>query len=200
LNAAQVSYVNELASNKPADLTADETRRWDNAVQWYAQGIQQDLERQAAREIVPFTTMFHVGAKDGVQELHVEDIMGETMRRAEEGTIGYGLGYADLEAKEFTRYLDEVAMDYVWNVILDGTEYAIVGGTDKDKELAAGALQEMVQRELTGNFVAFANGDYRDNSFATGIRRAEDPKAAHAALKVSDVVKTYLAQVTGLSK
>jgi hypothetical protein len=200
LSAEQVKYVNELATNKPADLTADEERRWDNAIQWYTKGIQDSFAAQEARNIVPFQTVFHVGAMEGIEELHVEDIMGETMRRAEEGTIGYGLGYADLEAKEFTRYLDEVAMDFVWNVILDGKEYTIVGGTDKDKELAAGALQEMVQRELTGNFVAFANGDYRDNSFATGIRRSEDPQATLAGFKVSEVVKTYLAQVCGLSK
>ena len=200
LTAEQVRYVNELVFNKPEDLTKDEEKRWDNAVNWYKQGIQWDLERQEASRIVPFATAFHIGAKEGMEEIHVEDIMGETMARAEEGTLMYGLGYQDLTPEEFTRYLDDVAMDYIYDVIIEGKEFAIVGGSRKDKELAAGALQSMLQRELTGNFVAFANGDYRDNSYAAGIRRSDDPKATLDGFKVAPKVKAYLAQICGLSK
>jgi hypothetical protein len=222
LDVTQVKIVNELCVNKPEGITSDEETRWDDAVNWYKQAIQWDLERQAIRTVASFTTKFHIGLEKvysrvatniliddkpavlvrpvGTVEIHVEDIMGETMKRAEEGTIGYGLGYEDLAPAEFTRYLDEVAMDYVYEVILNGTNYSVVGGTDKDKELAAGALQQLLQKELTGNFYAFANGDYRDNSFATSIRRDADPKAALAALKVCDEVKAYLGNITGANK
>jgi hypothetical protein len=221
LDAEQVKMVANIVANKP-ELTADEDRKWENAVHWFKEAIKRDFEAQARKEIVPFRIVFHIGPKKvkvrratnitvngrdayavrmvDAPELHVEDIMGEAMERAAEGTLMWGLGYADLRPEEFTRYLDEVATTYVWNAILHGQEYAITGGTDKDKELAAGALQSLLQRELTGNFVAFVNGDYRDNSFATGIRRSENPQAELDGFKLAPEIKKYLAEVCGLSK
>jgi hypothetical protein len=187
LSESQAELVFELADNKPEGLTDNESERWDNAVHWLTQSLGWAQEREAAKNIAPFTTKFFAGVREGAVELHIEDIMGDTLYRAETNQLGWGLGYDDLFAAEFVRYLDEVAIDYVYEVIMNGTEYAVVGGTDKDKELASGALQEMLQRELNWTWVR-------------GVRRDADQAAALAELKVSDEVKGYIAQVIGLNK
>lgn len=183
----QMELVFELAENKPEGLTDSESERWDNAVNWLAQALGWAAEREAARNIKPFATKFFMGEKEGAVELHIEDIMGDTLYRAETDQLGWGLGYDDLMATEFVRYLDEIAIDYVYDVITNGTEYTIVGGRELDKQLASGALQEMLQRELNYNWVR-------------GARRDENPAQAVAEMKVAKEVKDYIAEVIGLKK
>ena len=136
-------------------------------------------------------------------KLNITDVMGDTLFRAESGTLGWGLGYEDLNTTEFVRYLDESVIDYVYEVIMDGTEFCIVaepmdGDTEadaesarkkaeRDMELAAGALQEMLQREINYTFVR-------------GVRRDANPLEALLNLKVCDEVKGYIAEVAGLLK
>jgi hypothetical protein len=210
LSESQAELIFELADSKPEDLTEKESAKWDNAVHWLTQALGWAAEREAARNIAPFTQKFFAGIAPRttikvdtdllindketfltrpakVVELHVEDIMGDTLYRAENDMLGWGLGYDDLNAAEFVRYLDEVAIDYVYDVILNGTTYAIVGGEDKDKELASGALQEMLQRELNYTWVR-------------GVRRDANQSAALAELKVSKEAKDYIATVVGLKK
>ena len=197
---------------KPDGMTEEENKRWDGAVEWYIKAIGWAAERAAARNIEPFYQSFFAGVttkkailfnpvfKDkgamkvvlnrpvfGMKEIHVEEVMADTLYRAETGQLGWGLGYDDLTPTDFVRYLDESAIEFVYDVILDDAEYAIVGGTDKDKELCAGALQVMLQREI-------------QNTWMYGVRRDEKPLDALLELKVSPTVKAYIADVLGLFK
>ena len=170
---------------KPEDITESESKRWDMAIQFLAQSLVWAEEREAARNIKPFARKFFQGRVKGAVELPVDEVMGDTMYRAKTGQLGWGLGYEDLNPTEFVRYLDEVAMDKVYEVIKHGTAFSIVQGeqgTKKDVELAAGALQEMLQREL--GFV-----------FIKGVRRDADPEKALATLGICKEVKDYIHDV-----
>lgn len=188
LDAAQSEMVFELADSKPEDLTDAESEKWDKAVFWLAQSLQWAADREEARKIPAFADKFHIGVKEGTIELNIEDdVMSDTLYRTEQGTLGWGLGYDDLNATEFVRYLDEVAIDYVYQVITEGVEFSLVGGSDKDKELAAGALQAMLQREL--------------NTWIWGVRRDADQKELfETGMNVCEEVRAYLAGVVGVSK
>lgn len=208
LSAEQIEAITELVENKPEGLTRYEEEKWNNAIFWFTESIGWDLERKERAQQALFTQHFFPGVVTSKKivfegkvngktpfmripasmvELHVEDIMGDAMYRDEQGSLGWGLGYQDLSSEEFVRYLDEHAIDRVYDVILEGKEFSIVGGTDKDKELAAGALQVMLQNELNWTFVK-------------GIRRDENPMESLLKLKVTDDVKYYIATVCGLLK
>lgn len=196
----------------PEDVTEAEEKRWNKAVAQYVMSIGWATERAAARNIEPFYQSFFAGVTTkkavfftpnfeskgamkvvlnrpvfGMKEIHVEEVMADTLYRAETGQLGWGLGYDDLTPTDFVRYLDESAIEFVYDVILDDVEYAIVGGTAKDKELVAGALQVMLQREI-------------NNTWMYGVRRDEKPLDALLELKVSPTVKAYIAEVLGLFK
>jgi hypothetical protein len=106
--------------------------------------------------------------------------------------------YDDLEAFEFTRRLDDIALDLVWSVIKDGTRYVVVGDDVKEVELVAGALQDMLQKELTENFYVFADGTRRNVSLVHNIKNDEDPEEALERLEACDEVKDYVAELLGL--
>lgn len=222
LDEGQHTIIREM--EKPEGITDNESERWDNAMFWYNQSIGWAKEREAARNIAPFYQHFFagdvkekkvvfegtIGGKTpfinrpaNMVKLNITDVMGDTLFRAESGTLGWGLGYEDLNTTEFVRYLDESVIDYVYEVIMDGTEFCIVaepmdGDTEadaesarkkaeRDMELAAGALQEMLQREINYTFVR-------------GVRRDANPLEALLNLKVCDEVKGYIAEVAGLLK
>ena len=210
LSAEQIDIITDIVDNKPEGMTFYEAEKWDKAVFWFTEAIGWELEAQARRQQELFPTHFFPGVvtskkivfegtvkgkrpflripvlAGSMTEIHVEDIMGDTLYRAEQGSLGWGLGYEDLSTDEFVRYLDESAIDYVYDVILDGKEFCIVGGSDKDKELASGALQVMLQQELNWIFIK-------------GVRRDAEPLEALLKLKVSDDVKYYIAGVVGLT-
>lgn len=211
LSAEQIDIISEIVENKPEGITPYEEEKWNKAIFWFGEAIGWELEAQARRQQELFPTHFFPGvvtskkmvfegtvkgkrpflripvSAGSMTEIHVEDIMGDTLYRAEQGSLGWGLGYEDLSADEFVRYLDESAIDYVYDVILDGKEFCIVGGSDKDKELASGALQTMLQQELNWTFVK-------------GVRRDVAPLEALLKLKVTDDVKYYIANIVGLNK
>ena len=186
LDASQLEIVTELANNKPSDLTEAESNKWDKAVHFLSQAIIWDMERQEASKQEAFAQKFFDHEVEGAVELTVKDVMGETLFRAENDMIGYGLGYEDLLPTEFVNYLDEVALDYVYDVISNGTAFYISGGTFKDRELASGALQKMLQREV--------------NQLVYGVRRSADMVDAIANLKMSNEVKAYIAKAVNVSK
>jgi hypothetical protein len=215
LTEEQAEAVFELADNKPEGMTAHEDAKWDVAVYWLAQAIVRAQEREEARKfpaIAPFffstkDVKLAVEQEDGsvveapahLEEIDVEWVMGETMSREDE--IGYGLGYKDLMATEFTRYLNDRAMDYVYRVIENGERFVIVAGEEgdaKDVELATGALQQMLQIELTNNYYVFADGSRRDASLVSNIKKEADPKEALEVLNACEEVKAYIAELLGL--
>lgn len=210
LTEEQVEYVFELADNKPEDLTARESGRWDAAVRMLAQAIVWAQEREEMENIPAFARKFFAGYQEGLVQIHVHKILGEIKERSHQGSFGFGQGYEDLTAPELVRYLDVEALDYVFDVIVDGVSYCVVYDkdeplfyedgerieyTDEDVALVADALQEMLQQQLTRNFVAYANGDYRDVSLLAGIRRAEKPAEELENLKACKEVKDYLASL-----
>jgi hypothetical protein len=212
LDEAQAEAIFELADNKPEGLTDAENDKWDLAVYWLAQAIVRAQEREESKKIPAFAPYFfdttnvvlEVEQEDGtvieapahLEEIKVEWVMGETMDREDE--IGYGMGYKDLMPTEFTRYLNDKAMDYVYRVIESGQRFVLVGDDAKDVELATGALQHMLQIELTNNYYVFADGSRRDASLVSNVKRDADPKAALEALNVCDDVKFYIADLLGL--
>ena len=217
LDEEQATIIFDMAANKPSNLTVKEDERWDKAVQGLVNAIQWAQEREEANNVALYKTVFHTTPVEGAKAIDLTEIIADTMFRMEEKSIGYGLGYADLDAAEFVRYLDEVAIDYVYDYILNGTEYYVtadftvdyfahhhdaranaefeeaMGRSQRDIELVAGALQHMLQSELTGNFYSFANGDYREASLVTGVKRAENQAAALGELNVNDDIKDYIA-------
>jgi hypothetical protein len=216
LDDAQAEAIFEIADNKPEELTDEENRRWDAAVVALANAIIRAQEREEARRYPAFATHFFTTKKVNMLiesgmlkgknaylvrpaklvEIDVEEVMGETMEREDE--IGYGMGYKDLLPTEFTRYLNDRAMDYVYRVIENGERFVLVGEDNKDVELAAGALQHMVQIELTQNYYVFADGARRDASLVKNIKNDADPEAALEELKACDEVKGYIAELLGL--
>lgn len=209
LDEKQAEMVFALADNKPADLTDAESVKWDKAVFWLGESIGWAMDREEVRKQSLFPQKFFAGVKEGTTELHVELVMGEKMNRQtifksmEEITGDAGADkdkkynanrndfihdvYDDLEASEFVRYLDDAALDYVYEAIVEGTDFSLVGGTDADKTLAAAALQSMLQTEVNYTFVR-------------GVRRDVDAAAAIEALKVCDATKAYIAMVVKLTK
>jgi hypothetical protein len=217
LDEEQAAVIFDMAAKKPSNLTAKEEERWDKAVQGLVNAIQWAQEREEANNVALYKTVFHTTPVEGAKAIDLTEIIADTMFRMEENSIGYGLGYSDLDSAEFVRYLDEVAIDYVYDYILNGTEYYVTANftvdyfahhhdaranrefndaidrSERDIELVAGALQHMLQSELTGNFYSFANGDYREASLVTGVKRAENQAAALGELNVNDDIKDYIA-------
>lgn len=201
LTDEQAALIFDLADNKPDGMTEYEAKRWDAAIGALANALVRLEEQEAAADIPMFDQVFFEGAqpqREGLIELHVEQVMGEAMRRDAEGTFQYGEGYGDMTPDEFVRYLDENALDYVWDVIVEGKEFSIVGGGAIEKHLAAASLQSMLQAELTKNFYSFATGDYREASLLSGVRKEQDPAEVLADMNISERVKSYLALVLGL--
>jgi hypothetical protein len=217
LDESQAEAIFELADNKPEGLTDSEDAKWDLAVYWLAQAIIRAQEREEARKYEAFAPHFFTTDdvvlqyenEDGtvteekaeLTEIEVDWVMGETMSREDE--IGYGLGYKDLLPTEFSRYLNDSALDYVYRVITNGERFVVVAGEEgdaKDVELAAGALQHMLQIELTQNYYVFADGQRRDASLVSNVKKDADPAAALANLNACDEVKDYIAELAGLNK
>lgn len=222
---AQADMVFEMAANKPEGLTDDESRRWDKAVFWLTEAIGWAEDREAAENIEFFARKFHAVDTEHSVHIDIDKVMAEKLERLghsefksmndlmakdgevadEDGKQQYNVNrgdyihavYDDLEGHELARYLDEGAMEFIYNVLIHGTEYTIVGGTDADNELAADAMQFLLQSELTRKWERYADGASRDSSLAGAIRRDADPTQALAELMLCDEVKAYLSEVTG---
>ena len=190
LTENQADIIFDLVDNKPEGLTSYEDTKWDNATFWFGQSLVWAQERAEARNIAPFATKFFTEYKEGAEELTVEMVMGDAIYRNEQGSFGYGLGYADLNAEEFVRHLDENVLNYVYDVIVSGKEFYItvgneesfVNGTQADVELAAQALQIKLQREINSTWIY-------------GARRAENPAEAIAEFRINDDVKAYVKSI-----
>lgn len=179
LTEAQADIIFDLVENKPEGLTSYEDTKWNNATFWFGQSLVWAAERAEARNIAPFATKFHMEAVEGAEELTIEMVMGDAMYRNEQGSFGYGLGYNDLNADEFVRHLDENTMNNIYDVIVDGKEFYVTGGTAKERELAVGALQVKLQREI-------------NNTWVYGARRAENPAETIANYGLTAEVKDYI--------
>lgn len=143
-------------------------------------------------------------------ELHIDDVMAEKLEKASHSefnsmgdlmdTDGDDSGeynarrndyihavYDDLTNAEFVRHLDDNARNYVDDVIENNTYYTIVGGSERDKALAAGAMQELLQNEMQWTWLK-------------GIRRDENPLVALLEAQISEEAKAYIVEVLGLLK
>lgn len=141
-------------------------------------------------------------------ELHIDDIMAEKLEKASHSdfnTMGDLMDiegddsgqynarrndyihavYDDLTNAEFVRHLDDNARNYVDDVIENNTYYTIVGGSERDKALAAGALQELLQNEMQWTWLK-------------GVRRDENPLEALIQAQISEEAKAYIVEVLGL--
>jgi hypothetical protein len=224
----------------PEGYTARHAERWDNAVNWFTQSLEWAAERLAAQSRPDFARKFFAGIegymaakgltetpdlqKLGVKEIHIEDVLSETMFRIAEGGLlnGYeemfeefGLerGYEDLEPKDFIRFVDESAIEYILEGLVSGSEFVIVGGKKKyeldaeealaqevfgvkdryadiniteDAELLTDTMQLMLQRQV--------------NSLLYGVNRSADKVEAFDELNVCEEALFYIAQNAGLLK
>lgn len=138
-------------------------------------------------------------------ELHIDDVMAEKLEKASHSDFDsmedlmdlsgetYNARrndyihsvYDDLTEAEFVRHLDDNARNYVDDVIENNTYYTIVGGSERDKALAAGAMQELLQREMQWTWLK-------------GIRRDENPLHALIEAQISEEAKAYIVEVLGL--
>lgn len=201
---AQADAVFEMADAPPADMTEQEATKWTNAVYWLGQALGWAEEKEAAKHQPLFTQKFFSGIREGAIELHIEDVMGEKLSRKEASEFSTMTElassnkinrndyihsvYDDLNASEFSRYLDDAAMDYVYTVIETGQDFCVVGGKASDTKLAIESLQHMLQTELTTGFY----------SLAKGINRDADPAACLEQLKACAEVKAYLKSIAKL--
>lgn len=224
----------------PEDLTEKQVERWNNAVYWFEESLKWAAERVAASNRPDYAQKFYAGidgymaAKGlketpdlmalGVREVHIEEVLFETINRVVNGTLrkgyedmfeAYGLekGYEDLQPKDFIRFLDDVAMDYVLDSLVDGAEYVVVGGKksismddeekfaieffgeqDKfktvdvasDANLVAATMQLMLQRQING--------------LLYGVNRSENKVDAFTELNICEEALLYVAQHAGLLK
>lgn len=151
-------------------------------------------------EKVPFITR---PAK--MVELHIDDVMAEKLEKASHSDFASMEDLMDLEGNtynarrndyihavyddltnaEFVRHLDDNARNYVDDVIENNTYYTIVGGSARDKALAAGAMQELLQNEMQWTWLK-------------GIRRDENPLEALIEAAISEEAKAYIVEVLGL--
>jgi hypothetical protein len=225
---------------KPEGLTERQSERWDTAVHWFEESLEWAKQREAAKNRPDFAKKFFAGidgymaakglteAPDlmalGVREVHIEDVLFETINRVVKGSLKDGYekmfedfhlekGYEDLEPKDFIRFLDDKAMDYVLDCLADGNEYVVVGGkkdiemddeekyaieyfgaedqykkvkVEEDAGLVADTLQLMFQRQING--------------LLYGINRSEDKVDAFSELNVAEEVLYYIAEHAGLLK
>lgn len=187
LTKEQADIVFAYAQNKPEGMDKRTEAAYDSAVKWLFNSLQRVLDGDA--EVKGFGKHFFEGkGKDGIN-VKVDDFLAETRYREEHDMLGYGLGYKDLSVnpKEFVRYLDEgAAMDAVYNVLTEGVKYHVTSKSPKDKVLVAGALQELLQREV--------------NRYVSAVRRSEDPQAELAKVGLCEEVKAYIAETVGLNK
>lgn len=228
LTKEQSDIIFEMADNKPSDLTKYEERKWNKAVQMLANSMQWAIDKEKANNIPDFHQKFFSGVKAGTTELHISEVMGERMERLErsdfetmESLMESGkyedeertskknninrndyihAVYDDLTAAEMVRYLDDLAIDIVYEVIEEGTSFSIVGDSEGDTTLAAQAMQEMLQNELTKNYYRFADGKSINNSIVSSVRRAPNQGEALKKLKACSEVKQYIASVVGLAE
>lgn len=225
----------------PEGYTARHQERWDNAVHWFEQSLEWAAERVAAQSRPDFSRKFYAGiagymaAKGltetpdlmalGVKELHIEDVMFETITRIVDGALlgGYehmfeefGLekGYEDLEAKDFIRFLDESAIETVLDAMVDGSEFVIVGGKELVKSEEEAFAQEFHGVEdkyaKTAESVLSDAGLVADalqimlqrqvNGLLYGVNRSEDKVEAFTELNVCEDALMYIAQHAGLLK
>jgi hypothetical protein len=162
--------------------------------------------------------------KLGVKEVHIEDILTETLFRIVEGGMrdgyehmfeAFGLekGYEDLKPKDFIRFLDEAAHDLAFEALTTGGEYVVVGGQKKmevgeDEEFArefykAKDRYSVVDIVSDARLVAEALQILLTrlvNGFLYGVNRAENKVAAFQDLNVCEDVLWYIAEHAGLLK
>lgn len=182
LSEEQAEEVFHLAMNKPKDLSAFYSDKWDKAVSFLAQSL--EWVREGKKERSPFAEKFTAGIAAGTEVITADDILTETRYRVVSGMMmttysNEMIDYKTLEPKEFVRYLDEdPALDLVYGVIMEGTDYSVHADDARDMELVAGALQVMLQREL--------------NNLVYNIRREANREEALSSLRVCEEVKTYI--------
>lgn len=171
---SQFKAVAQLVVSKPKDLSDSLSQKWDKAVAHLAKKI--SWLREPKREEVPFPVHFYTSEQDGAVQLHVEEVMSGVLFRSREGDYQYH----DLTVKEFSHLLDEKADDFVFSALTEGTVFSLVGGTEKDRELAAGSLQYSLQALV--------------RRLLWSVRQSDDPRKALDALTVSPVVKAFISE------
>lgn len=237
MQVTQLVYV----EGKPEGITEKQSDRWDGAVYWFEQSLDWAKQREEAKNRAPFTTKFYAGIEHyiaekglevspweidlqarGVREIHVEDLISETLMRVEEGglKVGYegmfeyfGLekGYEDLNPEEFIRFLDDTARDYVTDSLITGEEFVIVGGIKEDEYTA--------EVQFARDHYGVGSDDKADDFFRErklvagalqailarevngllyGVNRAADKVEEFMSLQVAEDVLVYIAEHAGL--
>lgn len=173
----------DYALNKPEGLDEKQSSRWDKAVQYLRRSLvwARDNEKLLS---TPFVTKFST-EEGGEIRIHAHDLITELRFRYEEGggDVSLGLGYEDLTPEEFLRHLDDTAsLELMYEVLETGKSITVFVGEEEDEldaYLVAGAMQEMLQRQLM--------------SFVARIRQATDVKEALGKMLLSKETKAYIA-------
>lgn len=194
LSQDQVDMVLEMAVQRPDTDDKYVLSRWDSGCEYLAQTMVRIAETNAVNDRPAFATRFIEGKKPAGQkgkEVSADVLLDETKWKDEMGLLqadfaGNSLGYKDLaeNPKEAVRFLDEnVSDELVWDVLLDDVTYYVTSRSAKDKKIATGALQAMLEQHV--------------NSFLWDIRREDNPMQALQNFDVSDEVKMYVTAVLG---
>ena len=188
-----------MSKSKPNNLDPLLSQKWDRVAALLQNAVISDQQKEQNQEL-SFPQKFFAESRPGALELPVQEVMSriysllafepeefkqideedpEQVQKRYEYRIRYGIEYEDLSPQEFVRRLDEVADDIIYKVIEDDVEFVLVGGTEKDRKLAASALQHKLQ-----TFV---------NRLLYGVRRSFSPIDALAGLKkASFTVRQYI--------
>lgn len=176
------------------DVPESYRSRLETALHWLAVTLNDELERERVTNRAPYPVMFV--KEGGADTIRVEEVFSRLIQREEEAPYSsyeefiassdvtkeqhVYTTFDDLTSEELVRQLDEDASMIVFDVLEDN-KVITIEGDDRHVEMAIGAMQSLLEREV--------------GRIASALSRSSDPADALLSMNISKEAKLYFADI-----